>query len=116
MVAEASPEQYREQIDAYIQTLVDKEESDPSTPQKLARSPYLAQLEMATRFSATLPESAPTDLVINYINKFATSIVLFEDIDRYLSELIDLFPDKKSAVISFLQSNKGAEDLEIKLK
>lgn len=74
-------------IAKYIDELVEVEKAKES--QQL-RSPFLAQLELASRIKSTSEEDI-VNYVNNYIGRFITNIILFEDIDKYLGNLIDKY-------------------------
>ena len=65
------------------------EKSEAKAAYHLLRSPFLAQLELITRLENEFSEEDIVGKVSGYIERFSTSIILFEDIDKYLGALVD---------------------------
>lgn len=94
-------------VTSYVEELVQEEEAKTERRQ---RGPYLAQLELCDRFEPENSEKT-VDLLQKYISKFATSIILFEDIDKYLSSMIDNQETRKAQLLNFIK-NFNFSDIE----
>lgn len=104
----------RENVKEYLDQLIEKENAKPKEEKPL-RGPYLAKLEYLYQLNCDNDDEILKN-VQNYITKFATNIVLFEDIDKYLTNMVDGYPDRLKKMQEFFinyQIDEG-DSLDVK--
>ena len=86
---QATPRAAYDEISKKQESVRSGEKSEAKAAYHLLRSPFLAQLELITRLENEFSEEDIVGKVSGYIERFSTSIILFEDIDKYLGALVD---------------------------